>query len=122
SAPLRVVTKDAFVVWIGRNSRQNEQVTFGKGGGQDLWLHARGVPGAHVVVKFDGRTIPSNVIDFAASVAAYYSGRRADGKVEVDVTRCLYVKKIKGAAQGMVNYKNEETVSVAPHDEKTDLI
>ncbi len=121
SAPLRVVTKDGFVIWIGRNSRQNESVTFGKGGGQDLWLHARGVPGAHVVVKFDGRTIPSDVIDYAASLAAYYSGRRNDGKVEVDVTRCLYVKKIKGAAQGMVNYKNEETLSVTPHDEKTDL-
>jgi len=99
-----------------------KDVTFGKGGGQDLWLHARGVPGAHVVVKFDGRSIPSNVVDYAASLAAYYSGRRNDGKVEVDVTRCLYVKKIKGAAQGMVNYKNEETLSVAPHDEKTDLI
>ncbi len=121
SAPLKVVTKDGFVIWIGRNSRQNEAVTFGKGGGQDLWLHARGVPGAHVVVKFDGRTIPQQVIDYAASLAAYYSGRRSDGKVEVDVTRCLYVKKIKGAAQGMVTYKNEETMSVTPHDEKTDL-
>lgn len=121
SAPLKLVTKDGFVIWIGRNSRQNEAVTFGKGGGQDLWLHARGVPGAHVVVKFDGRNIPQSVIDYAASLAAYYSGRRSDGKVEVDVTRCLYVKKIKGAAQGMVTYKNEETMSVTPHDEKTDL-
>ena len=120
SAPLKVVTKDGFVIWIGRNSRQNESVTFGKGGGQDLWLHARGVPGAHVVVKFDGRAIPPDVTEYAASIAAYYSGRRNDGKVEVDVTRCLYVKKIKGAAQGMVNYKNEETLSVTPHSEKPD--
>jgi predicted ribosome quality control (RQC) complex YloA/Tae2 family protein len=118
SAPLKVVTKDGFIIWVGRNSRQNESVTFGKGGGQDLWLHARGVPGAHVVVKFDGRGIPPDVIEQAASIAAYYSGRRNDGKVEVDVTHCLYVKKIKGAAQGMVNYKNEETLSVTPHDEK----
>jgi predicted ribosome quality control (RQC) complex YloA/Tae2 family protein len=118
SAPLKVVTQDGFVIWVGRNSRQNELVTFGKGGGQDLWLHARGVPGAHVVVKFDGRAIPQEVIEQAASLAAYYSGRRNDGKVEVDVTRCLYVKKIKGAAQGMVTYKNEETLSVVPHDEK----
>ncbi|MBI1278477.1 MAG: DUF814 domain-containing protein [Anaerolineaceae bacterium] len=121
SAPIRVVTKDGFVIWIGRNSRQNEIVTFSKGGGQDLWLHARGVPGAHVVIKFDGRAVPQSLIEFAASVAAYYSSRRTDGKVEVDVTRCLYVKKIKGAAQGMVTYKNEETYSVAPHDEKSDL-
>ncbi len=121
SAPLKVVTKDGFVIWVGRNSRQNENVTFGKGGGQDLWLHARGVPGAHIVVKSDGRNIPEPVIDYAASIAAYYSGRRSDGKVEVDVTRCLYVKKIKGAAQGMVTYKNEETMNVTPRDEKTDF-
>jgi predicted ribosome quality control (RQC) complex YloA/Tae2 family protein len=118
SAPLKVVTKDNFVIWIGRNSRQNEQVTFGKGGGQDLWLHAHGVPGAHVVVKFDGRHIPDSVIDSAASLAAYYSSKRADGKVLVDVTRCMYVKKIKGGGQGMVTYRNEEPRTVAPHNEQ----
>ena len=78
-----------------------------------MWLHARGVPGSHVVVKFDGRVIPESVIDYAASVAAYYSGRRTDNKVEVDVTRCLYVKKIKGAAQGMVTYKNGDIPKAA---------
>jgi predicted ribosome quality control (RQC) complex YloA/Tae2 family protein len=105
------------VIWVGRNSRQNEQVTFGKGGGQDLWLHACGVPGAHVVVKFDGRPIPESVIDQAASLAAHYSAKRADGKVLVDVTRCVYVKKIKGGGQGMVTYRNEETRTVTPQSE-----
>lgn len=117
SAALKVVTADGFVIWIGRNSRQNELVTFGKGGGQDVWLHARAVPGAHVVVKFDGRPIPAPVIEQAASLAAYYSARRSDGKVEVDVTRCLYVKKIKGAGQGMVTYRNEQTHTVVPRKE-----
>jgi predicted ribosome quality control (RQC) complex YloA/Tae2 family protein len=117
SAPLKVVTADGFVIWIGRNSRQNELVTFGKGGGQDVWLHARAVPGAHVVVKFDGRPILAPVIEQAASLAAYYSARRSDGKVEVDVTRCLYVKKIKGAGQGMVTYRNEQTHTVVPRKE-----
>jgi predicted ribosome quality control (RQC) complex YloA/Tae2 family protein len=116
-APLKLVTKDNFVIWVGRNSRQNEQVTFGKGGGQDLWLHARGIPGAHVVVKFDGRSIPESVIDQAASLAAYYSANRADGKVPVDVTRCVYVKKIKGGGQGMVTYRNEETRTAIPQSE-----
>ncbi len=122
SAPLKVVTQDGYVIWVGHNSRQNEIVTFGKGGGQDLWLHARGVPGSHVVVKFDGRKIPEDVIEHAASLAAYYSSRRSDGKVEVDVTRCLYVKKIKGAGQGMVTYRNEETMAVVPHGEKEKVI
>ncbi len=117
SAPLRVVTKDGCIIWVGRNSRQNEQVTFGKGGGQDYWLHARGVPGAHVVIKIDGRKIPESVIEQAASLAAYYSASRNEGKVLVDVTRCMYVRKIKGAAPGMVTYRNEETRSVVPSSE-----
>src|SRR5690606_31058892 len=41
SAPMKIVTPESFVIWLGRNSRQNEQVTFDKGGGADLWLHAR---------------------------------------------------------------------------------
>jgi predicted ribosome quality control (RQC) complex YloA/Tae2 family protein len=117
SAPLKFVTPDGIVIWIGRNSRQNEQVTFGKGGGQDIWLHARGVPGSHVIIKSDGRKIPDAVIQKAAGIAAYYSASRADAKVAVDITRCMYVKKIKGAAAGMVTYRNEETIMVVPRSE-----
>lgn len=118
SAPLKIVTPDGFVIWVGRNSRQNEQVTFGKGGGQDFWLHARGVPGAHIVVKFDGRKIPDAVIHQAAALAAHYSALRGESKVPVDVTRCIHVRKIKGAAQGLVTYRNEETLLVAPRSEQ----
>lgn len=118
SAPLRLVTPDGFVIWVGKNSRQNEMVTFKRGSPDDFWLHARDVPGAHVVIKSDGRKIPPMVIDQAAAIAAYYSARRADGKVPVDMTRCKYVKKIKGAAQGMVTYRNEQTMTVTPMSEK----
>ncbi|PJF27974.1 MAG: hypothetical protein CUN52_13795, partial [Phototrophicales bacterium] len=118
SAPLRLVTQDGFVIWVGKNSRQNEIVTFKRGSAEDFWLHARQVPGAHVVIKFDGRAIPPEVIEQAASIAAYYSARRTDGKVAVDMTRCKYVKKIKGAAQGMVTYRNEQTFTVSPQSEK----
>lgn len=117
SAPLRIVSKDGFVMWVGRNARQNDQVTFGKGGGDDLWLHARDVPGAHVVIKFDGRTIPEDVIVQAASIAAYYSKLKNEGSVIVDVTQCKHVRKIKGAAPGMVTYRNEETRTVVPTSE-----
>lgn len=117
SAPLRL-TKDGFVIWVGRNSRQNEQVTFKLGNGQDLWLHARDVPGAHVVIRNDGRRMAESLIESAAAIAAYYSGSRQESKVIVDVTRCKYVKKIKGAAPGMVTYRNEETLTVTPHSEE----
>ena len=114
SGPERVVTQDGFVMWVGRNSRQNEIATFDKGGGADYWLHARDVPGAHVVIKFDGRPIPDNVIHRAAEIAAYYSPRRNETNVLVDVTQRKYVKKIKGAGPGMVTYRNETTRSVNP--------
>src|SRR5690606_2526382 len=114
SAPLRIVTPDGFVIWVGRNSRQNELVTFDKGSGADLWLHARDVPGAHVIIKFDGREIPESVIEQAAEIAAYYSARRDEASVIVDVTPRRYVRKIKGAGPGMVTYRNETTRTVRP--------
>lgn len=117
SGPLRLVTRDGFVMWVGRNSRQNDIATFGKGSGSDLWLHARDVPGAHVIIKNDGRPIPEEVIEQAASIAAYYSKLRSEGSVIVDVTERKYVKKIKGAAPGMVTYRNEETRTVRPRPE-----
>ncbi|MCC6611988.1 MAG: NFACT family protein [Anaerolineae bacterium] len=121
SAPLRIVTPDGWVIWVGRNSRQNEQVTFDKGNANDLWLHARGVPGSHVIIKSDGRSVPEPILDLAAGLAAYYSGLRQDAKVPVDVTQRLHVRKIKGAAAGMVTYRNEETVMAVPRSaEDTD--
>jgi predicted ribosome quality control (RQC) complex YloA/Tae2 family protein len=101
-------------MWVGRNSRQNEIATFDKGGGADLWLHAHDVPGAHVIIKFDGRPIPESAIKRAAEIAAYYSPRRDETNVLVDVTQCKYVKKIKGAGPGMVTYRNETTRPVNP--------
>ena len=114
SAPLRVVSRDGFVVWVGRNSRQNEIVTFDKGGPQDLWLHAHGVAGAHVIIKVDGRQIPDKVLEGAAALAAYYSASRSESRVIVDATYRRYVRKIKGGAAGMVTYKNEQTQTVVP--------
>jgi len=121
SVPLRVVTPEGFVIWVGRNSRQNEQVTFEKGSPSDLWLHARGVPGAHVIIKSDGRSIPPSVIERAASLAAYYSARRGDTRVAVDQTLRQHVRKIKGAAPGMVIYRHETTLMVQPKEQADDL-
>lgn len=117
SAPLRIVTESGFVIWVGRNSRQNEQVTFEKAGPFDLWLHARGVPGAHVIIRLEGRQPPEDVIERAASLAAHYSARRSDSRVEVDVTERRHVRKIKGGGPGQVTYRNETTRTAVPRDE-----
>jgi len=118
SAPLRIVHKDGYVIWVGRNSRQNEIVTFEKGSPVDWWLHARDVAGAHVIVKNDGRAIPDSVFEQAAALAAYYSASRNEARVVVDVTQRKHVRKIKGGGPGMVTYRNEETRTVTPRGER----
>ena len=117
SAPLQL-TKDGYVIWVGRNSRQNDEVTFRKANSDDFWLHARDVPGSHVVIRNDGRRIPEDLLEAAASIAAYYSPRKNENRVDVIVTRCKYVKPIKNAGMGMVTFRNERTVTVEPHSEE----
>lgn len=110
----RFTTGDGFVIFVGRNARQNHALVTERSTGSDLWLHARGVPGSHVIIKNGGRTIPDEVITTAAQLAAYYSAARADTSVEVDVTERRYVRPIKGGKPGMVTYRNEQTLSVRP--------
>ncbi len=114
SAPLRLVTPDGFVIWVGRNARQNDEVTFDKGRPEDTWLHARGVPGAHVIVKSAGRVLPPGVLQRAASLAAFYSASQGESRVLVDVTDRRYVRKIKGGKPGMVTYRNESPIEAVP--------
>ena len=115
--PLRVVSRDGYVIWVGRNSRQNEQLTFKTANAQDIWLHARDGPGAHVVIRNDGRRISDALIAEAAAVAAWYSKQRSDANVPVVYTRVKYVKAIKGAGPGMATYRNESALNVQPSDE-----
>ena len=115
--PLRIVSRDGYVLWVGRNSRQNAQLTFKRANPQDIWLHARNVPGAHVVIRDDGRRIKEDLLMQAAAVAAHYSQRRSDSSVRVDYTRIKYVRAIKGAGPGMVTYRNEKSLWVRPQDE-----
>ena len=115
--PLRVVSRDGYVIWVGRNSRQNEKVSFKLANAQDIWLHARDVPGAHVVIRNDGRRISQALIAEAAAIAAWYSKRRNDSNVQVDYTRVKYVRAIKGGGPGMATYRNEKSISVQPRDE-----
>jgi predicted ribosome quality control (RQC) complex YloA/Tae2 family protein len=117
-AVLRKQSADGFVLLVGKNSRQNEEVTFREAGGNDLWLHARGVPGAHVIIKSGGREVPRRTLDEAARLAAYYSQARENSSVEVDYTQQRYVRHMKGGGPGMVVYERERTLSVPPIEEK----
>ncbi|GHO54949.1 hypothetical protein KSB_34240 [Ktedonobacter robiniae] len=112
--PLSFQSREGFTLLVGKNSRQNEEVTFHQANGNDVWLHARGVPGAHVIVKAAGREIPRSTIDQAASLAAYYSQARGITNAPVDYTLQRHVRHMKGGGPGMVVYERERTLYVDP--------
>jgi predicted ribosome quality control (RQC) complex YloA/Tae2 family protein len=112
--PLHVQSRDGFTILAGKNSRQNEVVTFQQASANDIWLHARGVPGAHVIIKAGGRSVPDTTIDQAAGLAAFYSQARGSTSVPVDYTTVRYVRHMKGGGPGMVIYERERTIYVQP--------
>jgi predicted ribosome quality control (RQC) complex YloA/Tae2 family protein len=105
---------EGFPIFVGRNARQNERVTFERGGPEDLWLHVRGLPGAHVVIKRGRQTVPEAVVQRAAELAAYYSrARHSETQVSVDVTERRFVRRVRGGKYpGLVTYRNERTLWV----------
>ncbi len=114
SRPLSLTSPDGLPVLVGRNSRQNDEVTFRRANGNDWWFHARGVPGAHVIVRAQGQSLSPDTVRYAAEIAAYYSRSRAEADVAVDYTRRRQVRRIRGAAPGLVSYTGEQTVRVTP--------
>jgi predicted ribosome quality control (RQC) complex YloA/Tae2 family protein len=112
--PLYVQSRDGFTLLVGKNSRQNEDVTFHQAAANDIWLHARGVPGAHVIIKAAGREISRSTIEQAASLAAYYSQARGNTSAPVDYTAQRHVRHMKGGGPGMVIYERERTLYVEP--------
>ena len=100
---------------VGRNNRQNDQLTFHLTGPNHLWLHARGTPGSHVAVLAEG-DIPNDTLLLAAQLAAYFSAQRNSPKAEVDYTLRKYVRKPKGAKPGFVHYEWAKTIVVNPSE------
>jgi predicted ribosome quality control (RQC) complex YloA/Tae2 family protein len=108
----RFTAGDGTTILVGGSAKGNERVTFELGTGGDLWLHARNMPGAHVIVKLGGREPSMELLAEAARLAALYSQGRGSTKVPVDYTLQRYVKKIKGGPPGLVTYSQEKTVRV----------
>ncbi len=113
--PRRYELSSGAFLWIGRTGRQNDTVTFDIGAPDDLWLHAREMPGAHVILRPPpGREASEADIQIGASLAAHYSAGRGASRVPIDVTERRHVRKIRGAGPGMVTYRNEYTIDVEP--------
>jgi predicted ribosome quality control (RQC) complex YloA/Tae2 family protein len=103
---------------VGKSAAGNDYITMKLARPDDLWLHAEGMPGSHVVVRNPGkRDIPDGVLKKAASLAAWYSKGKNSAKIPVAYTRAAYVKKPKGAAPGSVVLVERKTMMAVPEPE-----
>ena len=107
-------TTSGFKVLVGRNNRQNDQLTMKDADHRDLWFHTQKIHGAHVMLCTEGREADDDTIVEAAKLAAYYSQARESGNVPVDYTAVKNVKKPAGARPGMVIYTTYQTAVVTP--------
>ncbi len=102
---------------VGRSPGENADVTFRIARPNDLWFHAQGIPGAHVILARDDRSEPPpEDIEAAASLAAHYSKAKGSARVPVDYTLRKHVRKQRDAPPGLVWYTNPKTVTTAPRD------
>ncbi len=100
---------------VGRSPIENAELTFQLARPNDLWFHAQGIPGAHVLVSRDDRAaVPDQDLETAAALAAYYSKARASGAVPIDYTLRKHVRKQRAAAPGLVWYTHAKTLVAQP--------
>jgi predicted ribosome quality control (RQC) complex YloA/Tae2 family protein len=113
--PRRYTSAEGYTILVGRNSRQNEHVTFDLAGPDDLWLHARGWPGSHVVIRSGGRPVSDETVQQAAGLAAFYSKAQREAWVDVIVVERRRVRRPSGQRHpGMVAVDEERVVRVRP--------
>lgn len=118
SEPIKIISVDGYEILIGRNNRQNDELTLKSAYSTDLWFHTKEIPGSHTIIRTRGTgEAPEPTMMQAAKLAAYYSKARNSSKVPVDYTLIKNVKKPNGAKPGMVIYDRYNTVYVTPSEE-----
>ena len=113
SRPYVYTSPSGYRVLCGKNNLQNELLTFRTAEKGDLWFHAKGVPGSHVILVCGGSEPPEEDYTFAAAIAAHHSSATGD-LVAVDYTRVKNVKKPPASHPGYVTYKTNYTAYVKP--------
>lgn len=114
--PLRFVSPDGWDIFVGKNNKQNDYLTFKLGRGHDIWLHTKDIPGSHVILRVQDTNIPSGSLEIAAKLAAYFSKSRTSSQVPVDYTLRKHVRKPSGAKPGFVIYEQQRTLYVTPDE------
>lgn len=117
----RYVTPDGWEILHGENSTSNDYLTQRVARPNDLWLHARSITGAHVVIRTAGHkgTVPRPVLLQAAKIAAQNSDAKHSSLVPIDYVQRKHVRKPRGSAPGYVTYRNEKTIDINPKAQLT---
>ena len=117
SLPFHTLELNGYQIWLGKNAKSNDKIVQ-LSHKEDIWMHARGVPGSHLVLRMQSnKMMPNrNVLEEAAAIAAFHSKARGSNLVPVIVTKRKYVRKPKGAAPGAVLVQKEEVVIVEPNN------
>ncbi len=114
SKPMEFELSGGYILYVGKNNTQNDQLTLKMARNSDLWFHTKNIHGCHGVIKTNGVMPNDDIIVEAAKIVAYYSKARSSANVPVDYTIIKNVKKPRGAKPGMVIYENYNTVNVKP--------
>ena len=101
-----------FQIFVGRNNKENEEISFSKGQPNDIWMHIKDIPGSHVLVLRNNQELPEDVLIYAANLACEYSKAKKGDKVTVDYCERKFVKKIKNSKPGNVTYTNFHSLLV----------
>ncbi len=119
SAPFRFMTEDGKIILVGKNNYQNDRLTFHMAAPDDLWLHAKDIPGSHVILRLDSEEPSEESLHGAALLAAHFSKAQDSSNVPVDYTYRRYVKKPSGSRPGFVIFTHQKTLYVTPTAEET---
>lgn len=109
---LKYISSEGSEILVGKNNKQNNDITFKISSKEDLWFHVKDMPGSHVVLRLKNKTPGDSSILEAATLAAYHSKAKDSTKVAVDYTRRKNVRRQRGAKPGMVIYDNHSTLLV----------
>ena len=101
-----------FKIFVGRNNKENEEISFSRGNPNDIWLHVKDIPGSHVLILRENKNIDDDILIFAAKLAAQYSKGNPGDKVTVDYCERKYIKKIKNSKPGNVTYSNFNSLNI----------
>ena len=122
SSPMLFRSSDGFLIAVGKNNYQNDELTFKFAGGNDWWFHAKGQPGSHVILRSEGKEVPDRAFEEAGSLAAFYSKGRRAPKVEIDYTLRKNLKKTPAGKPGFVIYHTNYSLMAIPDISKLERI